>query len=326
MHFANGTATSVFLYCSSTLAPPVAMPTYTTTYQTVLPAACETSSWLATYTITETCTGNPAAHPTAAAGPPPGFVVTTVKCPVCAEPEMTVTCPGVQPSGVMPTVTVVATNGITATETVTLATKPTAGAMAGPAAGAGSAPAAPAQSVTADAQGAQNVHKTKIATAHVTATAYLEHVKSSEAAAAASSSMSSSVAYAAGCPGGVHCPKPAPASSSSVPAPASSSSSMHAFKYYGWNSTAPAHATGALVAAVGPTAGRPQPTGGVVVSPLSGAGCPGGESCPSGGNPVLPASQPLGGSYSTAGATTLRGTAVALLSALAFVAGNFVLL
>ena len=75
MSLINGTSTSAFLYCTS---PPATQTFYTTVYETVLPAACETSQWIATYTITETCAGNPADYVTAVV--PPGFVVTTVSC------------------------------------------------------------------------------------------------------------------------------------------------------------------------------------------------------------------------------------------------------
>ncbi|KAI0157849.1 hypothetical protein GGR57DRAFT_58339 [Xylariaceae sp. FL1272] len=118
---------SAFLYC-----PPVTQTLFTTVYETVLVAACETGSWEATYTITETCAGNPSDYVTPTI--PPGFVVTTVSCSVCEEEEIEITCPGAQPTGMgMPTVEV-AGNGVTAT---ICATPPPAPAMGGSPAPAG---------------------------------------------------------------------------------------------------------------------------------------------------------------------------------------------
>ncbi len=65
--------------------------TYTTTYTFVALAACPTSTWPATYTIEEVCTGNPATFTPPAI--PHNFVETTVVCNVCATPTMTITCP-----------------------------------------------------------------------------------------------------------------------------------------------------------------------------------------------------------------------------------------
>ncbi|KAI1139064.1 hypothetical protein F5Y05DRAFT_412928 [Hypoxylon sp. FL0543] len=95
---------------------PVTQTHYTTVYETVLPAACETSSWLATYTVTETCTGNPADYVTPII--PPGFVVTKVACHACKPTtEIEITCPGAQPTGAgYPTVSITG-NGVTATVT-----------------------------------------------------------------------------------------------------------------------------------------------------------------------------------------------------------------
>ncbi|KAI5923861.1 hypothetical protein F4810DRAFT_197706 [Camillea tinctor] len=112
MSLVNGTSTSAFLYCT---APPATQSFYTTIYETVLPAACETSSWMATYTITETCAGSPVDYVTAVV--PPGFVVTTVSCPSCNPNEIEITCPGAQPTGMgMQTVAIIG-NGVTATIT-----------------------------------------------------------------------------------------------------------------------------------------------------------------------------------------------------------------
>ncbi|KAI2463121.1 hypothetical protein F4781DRAFT_145360 [Annulohypoxylon bovei var. microspora] len=95
---------------------PVKEPHYTTVYETILPAACETSQWMATYTITETCVGKPTDYVTPTM--PPGFVVTTVACHACKPAtEIEITCPGAQPTGTwMPTVSITG-NGVTATIT-----------------------------------------------------------------------------------------------------------------------------------------------------------------------------------------------------------------
>ncbi|KAI3323306.1 hypothetical protein HD806DRAFT_108129 [Xylariaceae sp. AK1471] len=118
---------SAFLYC-----PPVTQTLFTTVYETVLPAACETGSWLATYTVTETCPGNPANYVTPTI--PPGFVVTTVSCGVCAEKEIEITCPGAQPTGMGMATVQIGGNGVTATIVASPA----------PAPGSGGSPAAPA--------------------------------------------------------------------------------------------------------------------------------------------------------------------------------------
>jgi hypothetical protein len=99
---------SAFLYC-----PPVTQTFFTTVYETQLLAACETGSSLVTYTVTETCPGNPADYVTPTI--PPGFVVTTVSCGVCAEKEIEITCPGAQPTGMGMTTVQIGGNGITAT-------------------------------------------------------------------------------------------------------------------------------------------------------------------------------------------------------------------
>ncbi|KAI1432648.1 hypothetical protein GGR50DRAFT_580441 [Xylaria sp. CBS 124048] len=94
---------------------------YTTVYETVLAAACETSSWMATYTITETCQGEPSDYVTPTM--PPGFVVTTVSCAVCAETEIEITCPCAEPTkGVH-----IEGNGVTATITATPHSAPNTG-------------------------------------------------------------------------------------------------------------------------------------------------------------------------------------------------------
>ncbi|KAI0491199.1 hypothetical protein F4859DRAFT_37715 [Xylaria cf. heliscus] len=105
---ANFTTTSAFLYC-----PPVTQTQWTTVYETILPAACETSSWMATYTITHTCVGDKADYVTPTI--PPGFVVTTVSCHACHEPEVVITCPGAQPTGMGKPTVQIGGNGVTAT-------------------------------------------------------------------------------------------------------------------------------------------------------------------------------------------------------------------
>ncbi|KAH8157374.1 hypothetical protein CIB48_g10873 [Xylaria polymorpha] len=126
---ANITSTSAFLYC-----PPVTQAQFTTVYETVLPAACETSWWMATYTVTETCVGDKTDYATPTI--PPGFVVTTVSCQVCDESEVIITCPAAHPTGMgKPTVHVTG-NGVTATIVPTPAPAPANG-------GVPAAPAAP---------------------------------------------------------------------------------------------------------------------------------------------------------------------------------------
>ncbi|KAH9989039.1 hypothetical protein F4779DRAFT_266799 [Xylariaceae sp. FL0662B] len=125
MSLINGTSTSAFYSCT---APPATQTLYTTIYEKILPAACETSSWLATYTITETCAGNPAEYVTPTL--PPGFVVTTVSCSVCDQKEIEITCPGAQPTGMPPTVAI-SGNGVTATITASPAPAPAMGSNGG---------------------------------------------------------------------------------------------------------------------------------------------------------------------------------------------------
>ncbi|KAF3063918.1 hypothetical protein GL218_02309 [Daldinia childiae] len=133
MHYFNVTNTAKFLSCTSTALTPILTPVtkttlspvtqtrYTTVYETVMPAACETGQWMATYTVTETCTGKPSDYVPSVI--PPGFVVTTVSCPVCQPATaIEITCPGVQPTG-YPTVGITG-NGVTATITATPAGYP----------------------------------------------------------------------------------------------------------------------------------------------------------------------------------------------------------
>ena len=66
-------------------------PRYTTVYTTTYMSLCPTGTVPATYTVTESCTGD---HPTWTPGPshiPQGFTVTEKVCNVCAETPTTVT-------------------------------------------------------------------------------------------------------------------------------------------------------------------------------------------------------------------------------------------
>lgn len=82
---------------------------FTTTYEVVLPAACPTSAWTATYTISQVCSGDPSTW--AIPSVLPNFDVTTVVCDVCEEATQTITCPnalGTEPA-------VINGNGVTMT-------------------------------------------------------------------------------------------------------------------------------------------------------------------------------------------------------------------
>ncbi|KAI0201085.1 hypothetical protein F4808DRAFT_138436 [Astrocystis sublimbata] len=110
MELANITAGAALLYC-----PPVTQ-IYTTVYETTLLAACETGSWMAAYTVTETCAGHITDYVTPTM--PPGFVVTTVHCHACEDPDVVITCPGAKPTGMgNPMVNIECDNGVTATIT-----------------------------------------------------------------------------------------------------------------------------------------------------------------------------------------------------------------
>ncbi|KAI0167173.1 hypothetical protein GGR52DRAFT_92025 [Hypoxylon sp. FL1284] len=119
MLYPNMTTTAMFLSCTPpptyTTLSPVTQTMHTTVYETVLAAACETSQWMTTYTVTETYTGSPAIYTTPTI--PQGFVVTTVVCPACKTTEIEVTQPAVS----TPTVTIMTSNGVT-----TVTTTPTA--------------------------------------------------------------------------------------------------------------------------------------------------------------------------------------------------------
>ncbi|KAI1776003.1 hypothetical protein F4818DRAFT_412521 [Hypoxylon cercidicola] len=123
MLYPDMTSTAMFLSCTpppvfQTLPPakhttlsPVTQTMYTTVYETVLPAACETSQWMTTYTVTETYPSKPDVYVTPTI--PQGFVVTTVVCPDCKPTELVVTRPAETP-----TVSVITNNGVATTITV----------------------------------------------------------------------------------------------------------------------------------------------------------------------------------------------------------------
>lgn len=94
---ATSLTSDVFLTCTAasaaaaTTVTQVTTAVFTVTYSRILLAACPTSEWLATYYVTEVCTGDQATWTTPAI--PPNFAVTTVGCNVCAKPQVTITCP-----------------------------------------------------------------------------------------------------------------------------------------------------------------------------------------------------------------------------------------
>ena len=159
MSFNNGTSTSLFVSCPATCAAATATQ-FTTGYETVLQAECPTGQWMATYTIEEVCDGPQSLWTPPAI--PPGFVVTTVDCPVCPEKSVEITCPGAQPTGegIPPPPYTINGNGVTADIVATPV--PAAPAQGGPApaattlatAIAGGAPAGGAPAGGAPAGGA----------------------------------------------------------------------------------------------------------------------------------------------------------------------------
>ncbi|KAK0727305.1 hypothetical protein B0T26DRAFT_747648 [Lasiosphaeria miniovina] len=80
--------TSSFLSC---IPARVTWEPWTKSYCVTYHAACKTREWMATYTVHEVGTGDPArwTQPT----PPPNFVVTTVRCDVCDQKTQTITAP-----------------------------------------------------------------------------------------------------------------------------------------------------------------------------------------------------------------------------------------
>lgn len=71
--------------------PLATVSTFTTEYYFTAQAADATSEWLATYTIQEVCTGDPATWTPRAT--PLDFTTTIVTCDACATPTQTITCP-----------------------------------------------------------------------------------------------------------------------------------------------------------------------------------------------------------------------------------------
>lgn len=94
-HSLGQLTSSALLYCEPTAPPPAATATVTETFTKVWQytawAACPTSEWPATYTITEVCTGNPKSWTQPAI--PPNFIRTVVTCGVCEQKTQTITCP-----------------------------------------------------------------------------------------------------------------------------------------------------------------------------------------------------------------------------------------
>ncbi|RYO89798.1 hypothetical protein DL764_008536 [Monosporascus ibericus] len=132
MSMSYSLTSSVFLSCvPAPMTETVTGTTteFTTVYETVLQAACPTGQWWPTYTITETCTGDPAVWTPNTI--PPGFVVSTVKCPVCEPTDVVITCPGAQPTGIVPSYVIEGSNGVTAVE-ITATPAPPAPALAPP--------------------------------------------------------------------------------------------------------------------------------------------------------------------------------------------------
>ncbi|KAM7196441.1 hypothetical protein V8F33_006158 [Rhypophila sp. PSN 637] len=84
-------------------------PLHNTTYTVTIPAACPTSAWEATYTISQVCSGDQSAWTIPSVLP--NFGVTTVVCDVCEEATQIITCPnalGTEPA-------VINGNGVTMT-------------------------------------------------------------------------------------------------------------------------------------------------------------------------------------------------------------------
>jgi len=103
--------TSSFLYCEDEgFATEDVVPLFTTSWQTSLLAADESSTWMATHTIIEECEGDPADWTRPAI--PPNFVVATVTCHACEEEIQVITAPnalGTEPA-------VIHGNGVTVTQ------------------------------------------------------------------------------------------------------------------------------------------------------------------------------------------------------------------
>ncbi|KAI8302469.1 Collagen alpha-1(XXI) chain, partial [Colletotrichum sp. SAR11_59] len=100
---------SAFVTCDPIPATvTVTSNVYTTVYTTTALAANPTTSWTATYTITEVCSGYPWEYKTHDI--PPCFVPTTVYCEPCAQKTIPIICPAPSMTGGV----VINGNGVTA--------------------------------------------------------------------------------------------------------------------------------------------------------------------------------------------------------------------
>lgn len=126
------TTTTSFLVCTPAPVTSSVTSTFTETYTVTYPAACPTSEWMATYTVTEICTGLPGLWTTPAC--PPNFYTTTVVCDICEHPTQVITCPNAlataQPGA--PGVIGVGGNGITVTVEIDINYHPPTGVPAAP--------------------------------------------------------------------------------------------------------------------------------------------------------------------------------------------------
>lgn len=98
----------------NTLVPttiPTPTPIFTTEYCFTAQAADTASTWLATYTIQETCTGDQATWTQPSI--PPDFTTSVITCSACATPTLTITCP--VDSGAQTGLVSIWGNGVTAT-------------------------------------------------------------------------------------------------------------------------------------------------------------------------------------------------------------------
>ncbi|KAJ9143802.1 hypothetical protein NKR23_g6313 [Pleurostoma richardsiae] len=153
--------TSAFYSCqpygNATFCPATATATvtqtvaFTTEYYVTFLAACPTASWWATYTIEETCTGNPATWTPPVI--PPSFTTTEVVCDVCAEKTQTITCPAVTASATATTPATVTVHGNGVTVTITPAPTTVATVTGGGATGAGACSTCGEETSTATSTG-----------------------------------------------------------------------------------------------------------------------------------------------------------------------------
>ncbi|KAH8887448.1 hypothetical protein GQ53DRAFT_294369 [Thozetella sp. PMI_491] len=136
MSSAPALTSSSFLVCATpATVTNTVTSVFTKTYCVTLPAACPTSSWLATYTVAEVCTGNPADWTTPAC--PSNFVVSTVACDACQNKQQVITCPNALATDT--NIKVLGNNGVTATVHPDLAARPTGPVV--PLGGGGAMPA-----------------------------------------------------------------------------------------------------------------------------------------------------------------------------------------